>query len=162
MPSKTTLANAICSAWKTSRWRCTSPPQTKSRSTVAASPHLLTAKTSSTSARPLGYRIRPDYGAFPEQRTNHFHYRKVTRTPGRSLRGVSREGAIYQGLSKVVSELLARRFKNEAGRELPIERLLLDSGSHKHMIYRASREPQQGDGVESCHRRRAHQRALPK
>lgn len=69
-----------------------------------------------------------DYGSYPDQGRLYFYLREVSKTLARAKPGVSIEGAIYEGLDKLVSQLMERRWqRDEGGDPLLICRTLIDA-----------------------------------
>ena len=76
-----------------------------------------------------------DYGCYPEQGRAYFSKTDLRKTLRKSLGIESEQGAIRQGLDRLVGQLMKREFTGEAGQSLQIERLAIDASYEQSVIY---------------------------
>lgn len=69
-----------------------------------------------------------DYGAFPKQKSQFFAMSKARPTLMEVYRKAGKEGAIYQGLTDLLTLLFKCHFVREDGAEMSIEACLVDRG----------------------------------
>jgi hypothetical protein len=74
-----------------------------------------------------------DYGTFPEQNKSYFTLQNIKKTLGTTYPKAGIDGAIQEGLSTLVSGLLARNFKRGQGL-IRIDRLLVDMGYKPEIV----------------------------
>jgi hypothetical protein len=87
-----------------------------------------------------GYVI--DYGTWPGQKQAYFTLRNITRTLANASSASGIEGAIYDGLDKLVSSYLSRQWRRDDGAYLAIDRCLIDAnwGQSTDVVYKFCRQ----------------------
>lgn len=70
-----------------------------------------------------GYSI--DYGAYPEQNTDHFTLREAQHTI--FTPGTGQEGAIYAALESVVNKFATHEYRRGDGADMKLDRILIDA-----------------------------------
>lgn len=100
-----------------------------------------------------------DYGTWPDQKRKYFTLREVTKTLGRAKPGAGLEGAIYNGLDKLVADLYSRTFRREDGSELYLNACLIDANWQTETVReftrrsrRATLIPVHGRGITAAQR----------
>ena len=83
-----------------------------------------------------------DYGTWPDQRRDYFTLRDIRRTLHQAKPKAGLEGAIYNGLEELTSEVLPRAYRREDGAEMRIDRCLVDAnwGQSTDVVYQFCRQ----------------------
>ncbi|WP_437230419.1 terminase gpA endonuclease subunit [Planctomicrobium sp. SH661] len=85
-----------------------------------------------------GYII--DYGTFPESPRDRWRMQTFKPTLAMKFPKSGDEGALYQGLKVLGTELLTRKYRREDGAEMQIAKGLIDQGYQKGVVQRVIRE----------------------
>jgi hypothetical protein len=81
-----------------------------------------------------------DYGAWPKQHSKFFAMSKVTSTLAKKYPRAGKEGAIYQGLTDLLTALFNCEFIRECGAQMSINGCLVDRGWSTTPVTKAIRE----------------------
>jgi hypothetical protein len=95
-----------------------------------------------------------DYGTEPDQAVGYFTYREVRRTLGEAAPGTGFEGAIFAGLERLATYLLAREWKRDGdGGVVRVERCLIDAnwGPGSEVVYKFCRQSPHATIISPSH-----------
>ena len=104
-----------------------------------------------------------DYGAYPDPGRPYYTLREISdsgNTLSKILPGATREGAILAGLKTLIVTILDRAFTSEAGGQMHVDRMLIDSGYLPDVVTQAIRQtgkfgiamPSRGVGVGAANK----------
>lgn len=96
-----------------------------------------------------------DYGSWPQQNRSYYSYRDLRHTIAMRYPNMGAEAAINAALTELVDKLVGRRWTRDDGAQIPLGRLLVDSGDFTETIYAFTRQsshravllPSKGRGV---------------
>lgn len=99
-----------------------------------------------------------DYGSWPDQSRDYWAYSDIRQKLGDVYPGRGSTGAIYAGLTALVTELTGRSWNRAGGGVVRLARVLIDSGHETDTIYLACRQhpmaallmPTKGIGVTAA------------
>lgn len=99
-----------------------------------------------------------DYGALPDQGRAYWAYADIRRKLGDVFPGRGTTGAIYAGLTAMITELTGRTWERAGGGVVRLARILIDSGHETDTVYLACRQhpmatllvPTKGFGVTAA------------
>jgi len=77
-----------------------------------------------------------DYGVYPEQPISSFSARNARITLKMKHQGAGVEAAIYDGLNKLVGDVLDRKLERLDGTMMQVDRVMIDAGDNAKTIYR--------------------------
>jgi hypothetical protein len=77
-----------------------------------------------------------DYGAWPDQRRGYFLKGEARPTIAQAVGVAGEEAALWAALTRLVNDLAGRRYAQDGGAALPLNRLLIDSGWRTALVYR--------------------------